>query len=136
MQTSFMQTSFMQQVIGGIVLDNKRVLVVRKRNTFILPGGKLDAGETDQGCLQREFEEELSRTRIRVGRYYRDFLGISPDHEKPINVRCYFASIEGDLGPPSGEIEETRWINGMDRLNYSDVTLKIIESLRNHSYIR
>lgn len=38
-----------------------RVLVVRKRGTslFMLPGGKLEAGETSRQALRRELHEEL-----------------------------------------------------------------------------
>ena len=47
---------------AGIIVDPKgRLLVVRKQNThkYMLPGGKIDAGETPIEALMRELQEEV-----------------------------------------------------------------------------
>ncbi|UNM95406.1 NUDIX domain-containing protein [Ignatzschineria rhizosphaerae] len=50
---------------AGIIVDPKgRLLVVRKKNTqkYMLPGGKIDAGETPIEALMRELQEEVGLT--------------------------------------------------------------------------
>ena len=51
--------------VGGIIIKNKKVLVVRKKTKgnfpeFIIPGGKREIGETDVETLQREIQEEVN----------------------------------------------------------------------------
>src|SRR5699024_8348205 len=50
---------------AGIIIDPKgRLLVVRKQNThkYMLPGGKIDEGESPIEALMRELHEEISLT--------------------------------------------------------------------------
>ena len=56
-------------LVAAAVVRNVRgeILLVRKRATtqFMLPGGKIDSGETAFGALERELSEEL-RLWVRV----------------------------------------------------------------------
>lgn len=45
---------------GVLFVEGKVVLLRNERNEWELPGGRLEAGETPQRTLAREFEEELS----------------------------------------------------------------------------
>jgi len=44
---------------GVLFVEGKVVLVRNERDEWELPGGRMDAGETQQQTLVREFEEEL-----------------------------------------------------------------------------
>ena len=52
---------------AAIVIKNKSVLYLRKRGFlfYILPGGKIEKGETEREALEREMMEEL-QSRIKV----------------------------------------------------------------------
>ncbi len=53
---------------AAIIIKNRSVLYLRKRGLlfYILPGGKIEKGETETESLEREMMEEL-RTRITIG---------------------------------------------------------------------
>lgn len=50
---------FPVSVKGVIVRDGRVVLLRNERQEWELPGGKLEPGETPEGCLAREIAEEL-----------------------------------------------------------------------------
>ncbi len=52
---------------AAIVIKNKSVLYLRKRGLlfYILPGGKIEKGETKKQALEREIQEELC-SRIKI----------------------------------------------------------------------
>ncbi|MGP8076878.1 MAG: NUDIX domain-containing protein [Thermoplasmata archaeon] len=54
--------------VGGVLVRNGRVLVNRAvyRTRFTIPSGYVDAGESLEGALVREWEEETGMT-VRVG---------------------------------------------------------------------
>lgn len=52
---------------AAIVIKNRSILYLRKRGFlfYILPGGKIEKGETEHKALEREIMEEL-RSRIKI----------------------------------------------------------------------
>ncbi len=90
-----------------------RVLTVRKRGTslFMLPGGKLEPGESPQAAACRECAEEIGVTQQaaqlqEVGRWCGEAAN-EPGHT--IEATVYV--VERDIRPHvSREIEEMRWL--------------------------
>ena len=115
--------------VGGIILNDKKILVQRKKNNrieCIIPGGKRENHETDFETLKRELYEELSVELIST-----EFIGgyddIAVFSNKPIHVQAYIATIKGKI-KCNNEIKEALWI---DR-DYNKEGIKVGSILGNH----
>lgn len=98
-------------IVAAVIVDaDGRVLLVRKRGTeaFMLPGGKLAAGERPLDALARELEEELGCGMAAprpLGRFHE-----AAANEPGATVEAELFSVEtvGKVAP-AAEIEEMRW---------------------------
>lgn len=115
--------------VGGIILENKKILVQRKRNNreeCIIPGGKREGQESDFETLKRELYEELS-----VDLLDAEFLGGYDDKavfsDKDIHVQAYLVKVKGKIHC-NNEIKEALWI---DR-NYKTQGIKLGSILEDH----
>ncbi|KPH82735.1 NUDIX hydrolase [Bosea vaviloviae] len=115
--------------IGLAVLDEHRVLLVRKRGSdlYILPGGKPEGNEDDLTALRREIDEELG---CRLSEAGLEYLGEFTDRvagtaTTTVTVRLYVGLLSGPPRPMS-EIEELQWFSPSDR-----VTNRVAPSLEN-----
>lgn len=117
--------------VHGILIVNRKTLVVRKGTYNIFPGGKLRFGESDKECLIREIKEELSNTEIEVKNYYGTFTGLTPNSNVNLESRKYFYNLKGKLGKPSAEINESMFVNSKDfkNLNLTEVSKKTLDAL-------
>ncbi len=101
----------MSHKIAGIVVEDGRVLSVRKKNTkeFIMPGGGHELGETYKDTLRRELREE-----IQVELLKHKLLGTFRDKaiwsDEPLLAHVYLVEISGEPSP-SSEIIEHVWLN-------------------------
>lgn len=95
---------------AAVILDDSRLLVVRKRNTaiFISPGGKRERSETEIECLTRELKEELS-VRLVGARFFGVYERPSALESGTVKISVWIAEVEGQC-VPSSEIEELLWI--------------------------
>ncbi len=123
----------MRKAIDAAIIRDGKLLLVRKRETWILPGGKPEEGETDLECLAREIKEETGIVAEDFS-YYREFRGISPHKRDEITVRVYLATGEGDP-QPSAEIGACKWVDNLDAITLSELTEKIIRSLQENGYL-
>lgn len=125
----------MRIAINTVVIQNKNVLVVRKRNTWILPGGKPQEGESDIQCLIREVtKEEIPGTRLTNLRFYGEFRGKTPHRGDLLLARVYLAEIQGEI-KSGAEITDARWVRKPENYNLSEITGKIIKHLRKKGYL-
>ncbi len=88
------------------------ILLCRRRKgspLLILPGGKLERGETAQEALAREIEEELGEVRVtelnRIGRYTGP---AANDNGKTVVIDLFGGTLEG-VPRPCAEIGELVW---------------------------
>ncbi|MDP1695501.1 MAG: NUDIX domain-containing protein [archaeon] len=128
----------MNKVINAAVIKEGKILLVKKNTSWILPGGKPLARESDEDCLEREVCEELSGTRIdrESLRFYEMFEGISPNRKRKMRVDVYSADIIEKVNGPSGEISDFGWFDFLEtRKIGSEITAKILQSLHRDRYL-
>ena len=127
----------MRTAISAAIIQDNKLLLVKKKFTWILPGGKPEKGETNLECLCREINEELSGTKLKNIHFYNTFEGKTPHKKDLLRAEVYFASINGHLRSVREEdsISEVTWAHKPSTYNLSDITSKIVYSLQQDKYI-
>ncbi len=99
--------------IGAIILKNRKILVGRKRDKFIIPGGKIEQNENDIECLRRELKEEFKLTLISQEYFgnFEDNAALDPGMK--IKMVVYMVDVER-VPKAAKEISELRYINSKD----------------------
>jgi 8-oxo-dGTP pyrophosphatase MutT (NUDIX family) len=126
----------MRTAISAAIIDDGQLLLVKKKESWILPGGKPDFNESYLECLCREVREELSGTELANLRYYDEFEGITPHTGDILSAKVYFADIKGQLHQPSAEIDAYEWVRNPSQYRLSNITSKIVDSLKKDGYIK
>lgn len=125
--------------LAWIYIENKHLLSTRSKgkDTYYIPGGKREPGETDQETLLREIKEELDidlhpETIAFFGQFE------AQAHGKPegtlVRMRCYTAEFSGAIRA-AAEIEEVLWLQYTDRENSSPVDRLIFDVLKEKNLI-
>lgn len=105
--------------VAWVYIRDGRLLSTRShgKDTFYIPGGKREQGESDEACLRREIREELAVT-LRPGTLHELGAFEAQAHGKPdgtlIRMVCYMAEYDGEL-QASAEIAEYVWLAYADR---------------------
>ncbi|WP_343074363.1 NUDIX domain-containing protein [Phytoactinopolyspora limicola] len=119
--------------IAWIHLAAGRILSTRShdKDTYYLPGGKREPGETDVQTLVREIDEELGVTlNAATARHFGTFEAQAHGHRAGVRVRmtCYTADYAGTPAP-SNEIAEVAWLSYSDRDRVAPVDQLIFDHL-------
>lgn len=120
--------------LAWIFIENNKLLCAKSKGkeAFYIPGGKRDAGETDQQALIREIKEELSvDLQPETLRFAGTFLAQADQKADGtvVKITCYFADYTGTIQAAS-EIEEVMWLNHKDKKICSQVTGTIMDWLK------
>ncbi|MFF5259423.1 NUDIX domain-containing protein [Actinomadura viridis] len=126
--------------VAWVRVEDGRILSTRSRgkDTYYLPGGKREAGESDLQTLAREIREELAveillESAARLGVWEARAHG----HPDSVTVRmtCYTGDYRG-TPEASAEIEEVAWLGYADRDRVSAVDQLIFDDLRESGLLR
>lgn len=107
--------------IGLCTVREGRILLCRKRtlqSKLILPGGRIEAGETAEACLRREVREELGAQVAvdalwRLGTYQDRAASDDPREHKTVEIVLYRGTLTGEP-VASAEIAELVWFGEDD----------------------
>jgi 8-oxo-dGTP pyrophosphatase MutT (NUDIX family) len=119
------------RAIGGLVIKKGKILIVHDPvQGWLFPGGKIKENETEESCLQREFLEELSITKIKNIKFYKSCLSQSTKHHQPVKVDMYFVNIENPEPLPSNEIKQAIFTSAPEKYPLIQTAKEIIHNLR------
>lgn len=102
---------------GLLHIKDGRVLLCRKKHTtslLILPGGKIEPGETAEDCLKRECREELGEVQISNLHHLGDYeSSAAGQNNKTVRIELYAGELEGTPSAQS-EIQDLVWFSPDD----------------------
>lgn len=112
-----------RQVAAAVIEKDSKILIAKRRRHDTLgglwefPGGKIEPGETPEGCLKRELKEEFD-VEAEIGVF---FLSTTFRYFFiPIEILVYkAAAISGDF--KTNEHDEIRWVDAADFGKYDFV---------------
>ena len=105
--------------ISGILITRDGLLLVKCDGIkdYLLPGGKLEPGESDLDALRRELLEELNITPRDpgfFGEYEHEVCPPEAAETHGVSVRAYVAGFDGEPVPDLEEVLEIAWASMAD----------------------
>lgn len=137
-----MQNLTNKKVIAAIILNEKDTtfLIAQRAKKDSLfgkwefPGGKMENGETDEQCLQRELFEEFS-IKATIGHYFMSTHFVH--NNTPYEMKAYFVlNFQGTI--QLNDHQAIKWVKPLELLNYEmpspdlPITQALIEKFKNN----
>lgn len=123
--------------VGGVIIDNDRVVLIKRRypplqGRWSLPGGTLEVGESLEAGLAREMEEETGLV-VRVGPVVQVFDRILRDEDGRVRYHFvlvdYLCEVIGGALQAGDDVSHAVWAPA-DGLEPYDLTEKATEVIR------
>ncbi|MBI4053722.1 MAG: NUDIX domain-containing protein [Candidatus Doudnabacteria bacterium] len=139
MHTANRENSTFIDKLAWVFVKDKKVLSTKSRgkDTWYIPGGKREGGESDEQALTREIKEELNVALSPATiRYLGTFEAQAHGKAQGVKVRmtCYSADYSGRL-KPRGEIAGLTFLDYQGRNQSSPVDKLIFDYLKQKDLI-
>ena len=124
------------RVVAGIAVSGKKLLIARRAPNKSLaglwefPGGKVEAGESDETALAREIKEEFYRE-ILIGEFF--YENNYFDGQKNINLISYFISFT-KFPKESNSHDQLKWsdIADLNKYEFCPADQVVVANLISH----
>ncbi len=121
-------------VINGLIFTEGKILLCKKRDFWILPGGKFEVkkDKTELDSLKRELEEELGvKNPILLVTTKREYYGLKTIRGKNIEKVILYKVLIDEKFNPRNEIVQAKYFSKKQllKLNLSDATRQILKSV-------
>ena len=111
--------------IGAVIIKDKKILVGKKKGKFILPGGKIKLGESDEDCLRRELMEEfgVGLVSFKYLETFEDDAALDPGMK--VRIKAYLTEINKEP-LASGEIEKAEFVESKTNVKLGSILSKFL----------
>lgn len=125
--------------VGAVILDQERVLLVRRgqeplKGQWSLPGGALELGETLEDGIRREVREETG-LEVEPVRIVKVFDHISHDEDGRIRYHYvlidYLCRVTGGSLACASDAVDAKWTAWDDLEGVAEFTVEVIRKVRN-----
>ncbi len=121
------------EVVAGIIIKDHKVLMCSShgKELYYLPGGKIEAGESESDAIIRECKEELDielipNTIENFCRFEADAYGFK--EARTVVMNCYSFEYTGVISP-SAEIDDVFWASSSDVQKLAPAAKALLEIL-------
>lgn len=126
--------------LAWLYIRDGKLLTARSKgkDLFYIPGGKREAGESDEQALIREIKEEISVELLPSSIKYADIFKAHADGKNGdvvVKLTCYYADYVGEL-TPDAEIEEIAFVCYDDKHLCSLASIQAMEWLKAKDLIK
>lgn len=125
----------MRQRATAIIIQDKKLLLIREGGYCYTPGGGIEEGESAEEAIVRECREEIGVSVLGTKPYF-TYDCITVQRQTPQRNYCFFVDIEGiPVASDEDAVEEAFWATYDELLARTDIILYEQEMLYDRLHV-